>query len=109
MGEKHRNKTVIRKDLVNNIVLRLHGKYSYKEIDEIVKGFLEEIKEILYRGQRIELRRFGVFKVTKRRRRKFKMVNSNNIGVAPMKYVPFFKPSKNFKDFVNLNNKHIKY
>ena len=108
MGGKHRNNTVTRKDIVNNIVLRLHNKYNYKEVDEIVKEFLEEIKETLYKRRRIELRRFGVFKLSKRKQRKFRMVNSSDISVVPMKYIPFFKPSKNFKDFVNLHNRHIR-
>jgi DNA-binding protein HU-beta len=71
------------------------------ETEAIIDGFIETIKETLIRGNNIEIRGFGSFKVVLRKPR---IGRNPKTGVAvPIdeNYTPFFKVSKEFKTAVN--------
>ncbi len=67
------------------------------ETGAVVNGFLNTVIESMKRGENIELRGFGSFKVVKRARRTARNPKTNEEVVVPEQYVPVFKVSREFK------------
>lgn len=76
------------------------------ETEAVVNGFLDTVIESMKRGENIELRGFGSFKVVKRAQRIARNPKTNQEVTVPEQYVPVLKVSKDFKRAVNdeLNN-----
>ncbi len=73
---------------------------SQKIVKLVVESFLEEIKKALERGEKVELRRFGVFQVRPRRGREMIHPRLRKKIKIPVRRYPFFKPSKTLKERV---------
>ena len=71
------------------------------ETEAVVNGFMETVKDSLKRGENIELRGFGSFKVVKRAQRVARNPKTNEEVIVPEQYVPVLKVSKEFKESVN--------
>jgi DNA-binding protein HU-beta len=71
------------------------------ETEAVVKGFLETVIESLKKGEHIELRGFGSFKVVKRAPRVARNPKTNKEVAVPAQYVPVLKVSKDFKSAVH--------
>ncbi len=71
------------------------------ETEAVVNGFMETVIDAMKRGERIELRGFGSFKVVKRAPRKARNPKTNEELIVPEQYVPVLKMSDDFKDAVN--------
>jgi len=71
------------------------------ESSEIVDAFVDSIKEALVRGDRVEIRGFGSFKM-----KEYKGYTGRNpktgdvVSVTPKK-LPFFRPGKELKEYLN--------
>lgn len=74
---------------------------SKVETEAVVKGFMETVIESLKKGETIELRGFGSFKVVKRARRVARNPKTNQEVLVPEQYVPVLKISRDFKNAVN--------
>ncbi len=74
------------------------------ETEAVVKGFLETVIDSMKRGENIELRGFGSFKVVKRAQRVARNPKTNEEVIVPEQYVPMLKVSKDFKKAVNQAN-----
>lgn len=72
------------------------------ETEAVVKGFLDTIVDAMKKGENIELRGFGSFKVVKRAQRVARNPKSNQEVIVPEQYIPVLKVSKEFKKDVNL-------
>ena len=64
----------------------------------IINSFLEEISLSLEKGERIELRKFGVFKVAYRKGREMIHPRLRKKIIIPGKRYPLFKPGKTIKE-----------
>lgn len=71
------------------------------ETEAVVNGFLETVIEAMKRGESIELRGFGSFKVAKRAQRVARNPKKNIEVIVPEQYAPVLKVSKEFKIAVN--------
>lgn len=74
---------------------------SKKHSELVVNTFFGSIVDSLSRGDKVELRGFGTFKL---RRRKARMGRNPRTGEqvhVPAKVVPFFKPGKELRELVN--------
>lgn len=71
------------------------------ETEAVVNGFLETVMDALKRGENIELRGFGSFKVVKRAQRVARNPKTNEEVIVPEQYSPMLKVSKEFKTAVN--------
>lgn len=71
------------------------------ETEAVVNGFLETVMEAMKRGENIELRGFGSFKVVKRAQRVARNPKTNEEVIVPEQYAPVLKVSKEFKEAVN--------
>src|ERR1700682_1688952 len=91
--------TLTKADLIEE-VLRI-TELPRKESETIVETIFDSIIESLQKGQQIESRGFAVFGTRERRGRVGRNPKTGAKVEVPAKKIPFFKPSKELKDFVN--------
>ena len=91
--------TLTKADLIEE-VLRV-TELPRKESETIVETIFESIIEALQKGDKIEIRGFGSFRTRQRRGRTGRNPTTGAKVEVPPKKIPFFKPSKELKDFVN--------
>ncbi len=72
-----------------------------KESEELVETVFESIIKALQSGDKIEIRGFGSFRTRQRRGRIGRNPKTGARVEVPPKRIPFFKPSKELKDYVN--------
>ncbi len=91
--------TLTKADLIEE-VLRV-TELPRKESESIVETIFDSIIESLQKGDKIEIRGFGSFRTRQRRGRTGRNPKTGEKVDVPAKRIPFFKPSKELKDFVN--------
>jgi integration host factor subunit beta len=91
--------TLTKADLIEE-VLRI-TELPRKESESIVETIFDSIIESLQNGDKIEIRGFGSFRTRQRRGRIGRNPKTGEKVEVPPKKIPFFKPSKELKDFVN--------
>jgi integration host factor subunit beta len=72
-----------------------------KHSEVIVETVFQSIIEALQRGEKIELRGFGSFRLRQRESRKGRNPKTGARVDVPPKRVPYFKPGKELKDLIN--------
>jgi integration host factor subunit beta len=92
--------TVTKADLVEEVVRVT--ELGRKESEAIVETIFESIIGALQGGDRIEIRGFGSFRTRQRRGRTGRNPKTGAKVEVPPKRIPFFKPSKELKDHVNV-------
>src|SRR5690348_7542203 len=91
--------TLTKADLIEE-VLRI-TELPRKESESIVETIFDSIIESLQKGDKIEIRGFGSFRTRERRGRTGRNPKTGEKVEVPPKRIPFFKPSKELRDFVN--------
>jgi integration host factor subunit beta len=99
MSKMTKQPTLTKADLIEE-VLRV-TELPRKESETIVETIFESIIESLQKGDKIEIRGFGSFRTRSRRGRVGRNPKTGEKVEVPAKKIPFFKPSKELKDFVN--------
>lgn len=72
-----------------------------KDAIKIVNVFFDTISNAIAKGERVELRGFGVFDVKKREARIARNPKNGDVVAVPAKKVPFFRMGKDMKDRIN--------
>lgn len=91
--------TLTKADLIEE-VLRV-TELPRKESETVVETIFESIIDALQKGEKIEIRGFGSFRTRQRRGRVGRNPKTGAKVEVPAKKIPFFKPSKELKDYVN--------
>jgi integration host factor subunit beta len=91
--------TMTKADLVEEVIKAT--ELPRKESETIVETIFESIIQALQTGDKIEIRGFGSFRTRQRRGRIGRNPKTGAKVDVPPKRIPFFKPSKELKDFVN--------
>jgi integration host factor subunit beta len=91
--------TLTKADLIEE-VLKV-TELPRKESEIIVETIFDSIIEAIQKGEKIEIRGFGSFRTRQRRGRVGRNPKTGEKVEVPSKRIPFFKPSKELKDFVN--------
>src|SRR4051794_20497793 len=91
--------TMTKADLVEEVI-RI-TELPRKESEVVVETVFESIIQALQSGDKIEIRGFGSFRTRERRGRTGRNPKTGAKVEVPAKKIPFFKPSKELKDFVN--------
>ena len=99
MTKEQQQNTLTKADLIEE-VLRI-TELPRKESEAVVETIFESIIESIQKGQKIEIRGFGSFRTRERRGRTGRNPKTGEKVTVPAKKIPFFKPSKELKDFVN--------
>jgi len=86
-----------------DIVLRISDELGIKQIEvkKIVQKTFDLITDSLERGERIELRNFGIFKIKQRKPRMGRNPKTNVVVPVPSRKVVVFKPGLEMKKRVN--------
>jgi nucleoid DNA-binding protein len=94
MGVKP-NGVVTKADLVERVA-EMTG-FTKTETAVICEGLLKAIRDVMAEGKDIEIRRFGTFKLKKRRPRIARNPRTGSPVPIKDRIIPVFKPSKAFK------------
>jgi len=99
-GERNdKNTTVTKAELVGEV--ERATELSRKEAESMVEIIFDCIIGALQSDDKIEIRGFGSFRTRQRRGRTGRNPKTGVKVEVPPKKIPFFKPSKELKDFVN--------
>ena len=71
----------------------------------LVESFMNEVKDSISANEGVYLRGFGTFKPKKRAEKTGRNIKKNTTIIIPAHHIPFFKPSKVFKEKVKNNVK----
>ncbi|MEW5983600.1 MAG: integration host factor subunit beta [Acidobacteriota bacterium] len=77
------------------------SELTKKHSEVIVDTVFRSIVQALQRGEKIELRGFGSFRLRQRESRKGRNPKTGERVDVPPKRVPYFKPGKELKDLIN--------
>ena len=101
VGEKAQSKdqTMTKADLVEEVT-RVTD-LPRKESEAVVETIFESIIAALQSDDKIEIRGFGSFRTRQRRGRTGRNPKTGAKVEVPPKKIPYFKPSKELKDFIN--------
>ena len=91
--------TITKADLVEEVIKV--AELPRKEAEIIVETIFDSVIQALQGGDKIEIRGFGSFRTRQRRGRIGRNPKTGEKVEVPPKRIPFFKPSKELKDFVN--------
>lgn len=69
-----------------------------KQADEVVQVILESIIAALSRGEKVELRGFGSFRIRRRGERNGRNPKTGDRVHVPPKKIPYFKPGKHLRE-----------
>lgn len=85
-----------------DIVLKVSDETNLKQIDvkKVVQRTFDCIVEALVRGEKIELRNFGVFKIKQRKSRTGRNPRTNQVIPVPPRKVVVFKAGLEMKQKV---------
>lgn len=72
-----------------------------KDAELIVETVFQNVIRALHRGDKVELRGFGSFRLRRREPRKGRNPKTGDRVDVPRKLVPYFKPGKELKDLIN--------
>lgn len=96
---EHKEHTVTKADLVEEVTRVT--ELPRKESEMVVETVFESIISALQSDDKIEIRGFGSFRTRERRGRTGRNPKTGEEVNVPAKKIPFFKPSKELKDYVN--------
>ena len=91
-----------KKDLVNLIYMQIG--FSKQISENLIDDFFQTIVENLSKEKTLKLSKFGTFAIRKKNSRIGRNPKTKKETVISERNVVLFKPSKEFKDFVNLKN-----
>lgn len=87
---------MLKSDLIARVASQNRHLYQ-RDIEKIVNVILDEVVETLRRGDRVELRGFGVFGAKIRGARKGRNPKTGAEVQVAQKVIPFFKTSKEMR------------
>ena len=91
-----------KKDLVNLVYMQLG--FSKQISENLIEDFLETIISNLKTEKKIKLSKFGTFSLRNKKSRIGRNPKTNEVKTISSRDVILFKPSKEFKEFINLKN-----
>ncbi|NOY65111.1 MAG: integration host factor subunit beta [Nitrospirae bacterium] len=89
-----------RSELIMKVYEELEG-YTRKQTEIIVETFFDAIKSALMKGEKVELRGFGNFKVKTRKPRQARNPKTGEQVEVPPRRVIHFKPGRELKEALN--------
>jgi integration host factor subunit beta len=98
-GEHTKERTVTKADLIEEVTRVT--ELPRKDSELVVETIFDSIIAALQTSDKIEIRGFGSFRTRQRRGRTGRNPKTGAKVEVPPKKIPFFKPSKELKDFVN--------
>ena len=91
-----------KKDLVNLVYMQLG--FSKQISENLIEDFLSTIVSNIKKEKKLKLSKFGTFSIRQKKSRIGRNPKTKETKMISGRDVVLFKPSKEFKDFVNLKN-----
>ena len=91
-----------KKDLVNLIYMQIG--FSKQISENLIDEFFHLITENLIKEDKIKFSNFGTFSIRLKKSRVGRNPKTKEIKTITQRNVVLFKPSKEFKEFLNLND-----
>ena len=91
-----------KKDLVNLIYMQLG--FSKHISENLIEDFFSTIVSNIKKEQKLKLSKFGTFSIRKKKSRIGRNPKTKETKVISSRDVVLFKPSKEFKEFINLKD-----
>ena len=91
-----------KKDLVNFIYMQIG--YSKEISENLINDFFQMLIDNLISDKTLKISKFGTFTIRKKKSRLGRNPKTKEEKIISERNVVLFKPSKEFKNFVNLNN-----
>jgi len=91
-----------KKDLVNLVYMQLG--FSKQISENLIEDFLLTIISNIKAEKKLKLSKFGTFSIRQKKSRIGRNPKTKETKVISSREVVLFKPSKEFKDFVNLKD-----
>ena len=91
-----------KKDLVNLVYMQLG--FSKQISENLIEDFLSTISSNIKNEKKLKLSKFGTFTIKQKKSRIGRNPKTKETKMISSREVVLFKPSKEFKDFVNLKD-----
>ena len=91
-----------KKDIVNSVYMQLG--FSKKIAENLIEDFLNTIVDNIKKEKKLKLSKFGTFSVRQKKSRIGRNPKTKETKVISSRDVVLFKPSKEFKEFINLKH-----
>ena len=91
-----------KKDLVNLVYMQLG--FSKQISENLIEDFLSTIVSNIKQEKKLKLSKFGTFSIRQKKSRIGRNPKTRETKMISSREVVLFKPSKEFKDFVNLKD-----
>ena len=91
-----------KKDLVNLVYMQLG--FSKQISENLIEDFLSTIVSNIKTEKKLKLSKFGTFSIRQKKSRIGRNPKTKEVKTISSREVVLFKPSKEFKDFVNLKD-----
>ena len=91
-----------KKEIVNSIYMQLG--FSKKVLDVILEDVLDIIIKSLKSNKKVKISNFGTFEIRYKKERKGRNPKTKEMKIISARNVVLFKPSKDFKEFINKKN-----
>jgi len=88
--------------LIEKIAGNVEG-LTKKQTELVVETIFDSIKEALSKGDKVEIRGFGNFKLRSRKARKARNPKTGEAVDVEPKHVPYFKVGKELREMINKN------
>ncbi|MBS1111966.1 MAG: hupA [Nitrospirae bacterium] len=88
--------------LIEKIAGNVEG-LTKKQTELVVETIFDSIKEALAKGDKVEIRGFGNFKLRSRKARKARNPKTGEAVDVQPKHVPYFKVGKELREMINKN------
>ena len=91
-----------KKDLVNQVYMQLG--FSKQVSENLINDFLETIISNIKIEKRLKLSKFGTFSIRQKKSRIGRNPKTKEAKIISSRDVVLFKPSKEFKEFINIKD-----
>ena len=91
-----------KKDLINSVYMQLG--FSKQISENLIEDFLSTIVSNIKNEKKLKLSKFGTFSIRQKKSRIGRNPKTKEAKVISSRDVVLFKPSKEFKEFVNLKD-----
>ena len=95
-------KNLTKKDLINLIYMQLG--FSKQVTENLINDFLSTIILNIKNEKRLKLSKFGTFSIRSKKLRIGRNPKTKEKKIISSRNVVLFKPSKEFKEFINIKN-----
>ncbi len=91
-----------KKEIVNSIYMQLG--FSKRLLDLLLEDILKIIVDNLKQNKKVKISNFGTFEIRYKKEREGRNPKTKEKKIISSRNVVLFKPSKEFKNFINTND-----